>query len=266
MNRIERAYNNDPQREWDRLARHRVEYEITLRALAEHLPPVPAAVADIGGSVGRYAIELTRRGYEVTLIDIAEGCLDFARGKASEAGVALADVVRSDARDLAGIESDRFDAVLLMGPLYHLQEASDRMAAIREAQRVLKPGGTVIATFITRFCIFVYAAVHEPDMIITQRETGETALATGALHQPEGAAFPDAWLARPDEVGPMMAGGGFRQTDLLTCEPLVFEREDRINEAPDELHEEWLDLLVRLCREPSILGTGAHLLYAGVRE
>ena len=266
MNRIEEAYNNDPQREWDRLARHRVEYEITLRALAEHLLPAPAAVADIGGGVGRYAVELARQGYEVTLIDIAQRCLDFARARAGEAGVALAGVVRSDARDLSGFADGSFDVVLLMGPLYHLQDSADRLAAAREARRVLKPGGKVIATFITRFCIFVYAAVHEQDMIVTQREIGETALATGALHQPEGSAFPPAWLARPEEVGPLMAEGGFRQTDLLTCEPLIFEREDGINAAEDELHSTWIDLLYRLCREPSILGAGAHLLYAGVTD
>ncbi len=72
MNQVENYYDTDPTLEWERLNRHRTELAVTLRALDEYLPPAPAKIADIGGGPGRYAIELTRKGYSVTLVDLSQ--------------------------------------------------------------------------------------------------------------------------------------------------------------------------------------------------
>ena len=55
---VQALYRSEPDREWERLARHRTEFAVTLRALDEHLPPPPADVLDCGGGPGRYAITL----------------------------------------------------------------------------------------------------------------------------------------------------------------------------------------------------------------
>ena len=100
MDKIEQFYDGAVQREWERLDRHRMEFAITLRALADHLPPPPATILDIGGGPGRYSIALAQRGYTVTLLDLSQVQLDWARAKAAEAGVALADYVHGAAERL----------------------------------------------------------------------------------------------------------------------------------------------------------------------
>lgn len=55
-----------------------------------------------------------------------------------------------DARDLSGVTAGA-DAVLLLGPLYHLTEASDRASALADARRIVRPGGVVVAVGISRF-------------------------------------------------------------------------------------------------------------------
>lgn len=265
MNRVEQAYNGMPEFEWGRLERHRVEYGLTMRALAEHLPPAPARVADVGGGVGRYAIELARRGYDVTLLDIADECLAFARQKAAEAGVELAGIVKADARDLSMFANQSLDAVLLMGPLYHLLEHGQRLAAVREAWRVLRPGGRVFAAFVTPYIIVQSALVRDIEYIVRCPEELESILTTGVFRPKVVRNFPDAWFARPDEVAPLMSEGGFAQRALLNCEALARELEPKVNAAPDDLHQKWMDLLYRLSRDPSILGAGGHLLYVGER-
>src|SRR5690242_10000727 len=70
---VERHYDEDAHVEWQRLERHRMEFAITMCTLAEYLPPAPQAVLDDGGGPGRYALALSSRGYQVTLLDLSQG-------------------------------------------------------------------------------------------------------------------------------------------------------------------------------------------------
>jgi S-adenosylmethionine-dependent methyltransferase len=263
MNIVEQSYDGMAEGEWGRLERHRVEYGVTMKALEEFLPAAPARVADIGGGTGRYSIELARRGYEVTLVDLSSKCLEFARGKAAEAGVQLAAVIHADARDPSMLEDGAFDAALLMGPLYHLLEHGERVRAVQEARRVLRPGGKVFAAAITRNIIVQSAAAIDVEYIVRCRQQLEAVLTTGIFRKQPENQFPDAWLCLPDEVPPLMCEGGFEQIVLMNTEALVCQLEAKINAAPDELHRQWIDLVYRLGRDPAVLGTGGHLLYVG---
>jgi 2-polyprenyl-3-methyl-5-hydroxy-6-metoxy-1,4-benzoquinol methylase len=83
-------YDEFAPKEWERLQRHRTEFAVSLRAINEFLPRPLRSILDVGGGPGRYAIELTRQGYSVTLLDISQGNLRLARQKADEAQVSLA--------------------------------------------------------------------------------------------------------------------------------------------------------------------------------
>ena len=143
MTEVERFYDHVPSYEWGRLDHHRMEFAIALRAFSEFFPSPPAKVIDIGGGPGRYALELTRRGYPTTLVDLSSRCLALAREKAEEAGVVLEGCIHADARDLSEIGSASFDAALLMGPLYHILDETGRRRAVQETLRVLKPQGII---------------------------------------------------------------------------------------------------------------------------
>ena len=159
-------YDSSPEREWERAERHRTEFAVSLRAMEEYLPPPPARLLDCGGGPGRYAIELIRKGYQVTHFDLSAENLRLARQRAAEAGVTLVDFIQGDATDLSKFDGGSFDAVLLLGPLYHLLEREQRARALSEAARVLKPGGTLLAAFISRYAGHRYAAAHQPDYIL----------------------------------------------------------------------------------------------------
>lgn len=263
-NCIEEYYDGCPELEWNRLERHRVEFALTLRALREYLPAAPARVADIGGSVGRYSIALAEQGYAMTLIDLSARCLEFAGARAAEAGVTLTGRLQADARDLSALPDASFDAVLLMGPLYHLFDHRERLQAVHEAWRVLRPGGRIAAAFINRYAILQFAAVDKPEYINADREEFTSIMTTGVYRRRAGSlAFIDAWFAHPGEVIPLMAAGGFTPLDLFASDPLVNETDQGINATTGTLWEQWVDALYGIARDPCILGACGHLLFVG---
>ena len=99
---------------------------------------------DVGGGTGPYAFWLSDLGYEVHLVDAMPLHIEIARKKSEEARSPLASVEVGDARSLQWQDAT-VDAVLLMGPLYHLTARADRLRALAEARRVLRPGGMVFA-------------------------------------------------------------------------------------------------------------------------
>lgn len=142
---IRRSYGrrfDESSRLTTRSAAGLVELARTRRLLVDHLPP-QAEVLDVGGGTGVHASWLAGRGHPVTLVDPVPEHVAAARaagGFAAEPG---------DARTLR-FPDGSFDAVLLLGPLYHLRDRADRLAALGEARRVLRPGGVVLAGAISR--------------------------------------------------------------------------------------------------------------------
>ena len=266
MGQVERFYDQNPEYEWERLERHRTEFAVTMRALEDYLPKPPAKILDVGGGPGRYAIALTQRGYEVTLFDLSRACLELARKKAEEAGAKLAGYEHGDARDLSRFEDESFDAVLLLGPLYHLLEEGDRRRAIREARRVLRPGELIFAAFITRYGPIRRIAKHEPQRILEDRERLEQLLTSGAVRPRPGGRFTDAYRSHPSEVRPLMETEGFKTLDLIACEGVISLLEEKVNELSGKLWEAWVELNYRLGRDPSLHGAAEHLLYVGRRS
>ncbi|MHB0886120.1 MAG: class I SAM-dependent methyltransferase [Bacillota bacterium] len=258
MSRIEAFYDSHAENEWTRLERHRTEFAVTMRALVEHLPKPPARILDVGGGPGRYAIALAGRGHQVTLLDLSANLLAVARERAAEARVTLDDYVHGNALDLTAFGRDSFDAVLLMGPLYHLLTGADRRRAVRQAARVLRPGGLLFASFISRYAPFRDVAKYEPEWLVQHAEEATKLLRAGTLPSPEG--FTDAHFAHPSEIRPLFRATGLPVLEVIACEGLISMIEDKINETTGEVWEAWVDLNYRLGKDPSVHGAAEHLL------
>jgi ubiquinone/menaquinone biosynthesis C-methylase UbiE len=260
MDRARRFYDERAEEEWHRLEGHRTEFAVTMRVLDDYLPPAPARVLDVGGGPGRYAIELGRRGYCVTLVDVSGKCLQLARKKAQEAGVKLSGVVQANALCLSQLGDETYDAVLILGPLYHLLREQDRKRAVSEAFRVLRLGGVVFASFITRSGVLRYAAKLNPEWVLTYgQELLDTGLPADCLVE---GSFP-ACFFHPDQVMPLMEEAGFDSLDLVGCEGVVARLEERVNGLTGELWETWTDINYRVGHDPTLLGASDHLVYAG---
>ncbi len=128
--------------ESDRLTTgQQIEFAITARYLQRYVP-AGAVVADVGVGVGHYAELLARQGCSVHLVDIAQTLLNTATTRLRGAGLErqVLSVRRASATHLAHLDTASCDVVLLLGPLYHLCDPAERVQAVGEAARALKPG------------------------------------------------------------------------------------------------------------------------------
>src|ERR1035437_2284186 len=126
MDNVQTYYDQDSSREWDRLAtKCQLEYFITMNVLEDLIGNRTLTILDLGGGPGRYAIELTKQGHEVTLVDLSESNLAHARSEASEQDVTIARIVHASAVDLSMLPDNYFDLALSMGPMYHLTNDTD---------------------------------------------------------------------------------------------------------------------------------------------
>jgi S-adenosylmethionine-dependent methyltransferase len=258
--RVAAYYESGAAAEWARLDAHRTEYGVTLRTLVRHLSQ-PSRVLDAGGGPGRYAIELARRGHAVTLLDLSRACLDLAKLKATEAGVAFEAIVQANVLDLSELASNSYDAVLALGPLYHLTDGRDRLSALDELVRVSRPEGIVFVAFITRYAPFRNRVAEDPGWFAARRDLAREILETG-VHSHSGL-FTDAHFIRPSEAIAFLEQTGLRVIDVVGCEGVAVGREERINTLQGDAWEWWLTINETLGREPALYGASDHLLCVG---
>lgn len=232
------------------------------RNLRAFLSPC-SLILDVGGGPGRYAITLARDGHEVTLADLSSACLDLARTKARQHGATLNAFVHTDARDLSAFDDGSFDAVLCMGPLYHLLKETDRAQTLREGLRVLKPEGLLFATFITSYAPLIRYVRKNPEAL-GQGYDPRTYLPSGVHHS--GAlvtGVPDAHFVHPFAVQPFMEGFGLETLKITGLEGIAMGREQALNALPAETFAHWVDLTYDTASDPVTWGASEHLLYIG---
>jgi len=261
MGKVEKHYDQSADQEWNRLLKHRTEFAVTMKALANYLPSPPADILDIGSGPGRYSVELAKIGYKLTLLDISRISLDLARQKAEEADVEFKAVIQGNATNLSDVPDESIDSVLLFGPLYHLIEKKDRKAAVMEGLRVLKPGKFLFAAFITRFAPYRHSASEEIDWVINNNDYAWELLDNG-MHI-KGEHYPSAYFSHPDEIQPLMEVCGLQTKVIMGCEGIVAGHETLVNQLEGDDWDKWVELNYQLGQEPSLFGAADHILYIG---
>jgi ubiquinone/menaquinone biosynthesis C-methylase UbiE len=253
---IARYYELSDEHRRLRNAFGQLEFQRSMELLLRYLPPPPARVLDIGGGTGPYSEQLGQRGYETYLLDFMEKHVEVARTRAG-----ITSAVAGDARKLHW--PDKFaEAVLLMGPLYHLTELKDRLAALREARRVLKPGGLLAAAAISRFASlidglargFIFDPRFQP-ILLHDLDSGNHFNATDEIEF-----FTTAHFHLPDEIVGEIREAGFEDAQVFAVEGPLFCTDLEKIWSDNEKREFMLSVLRKVERQPSILGVSPHLL------
>jgi ubiquinone/menaquinone biosynthesis C-methylase UbiE len=249
-------------REHDRLStpHGRLEFERSKDIISRHLFKPPAKILDLGGGTGHYSFWLANQGYEVHLVDAMESHIEAAKKVVQF--FSLASITVGDARGTK-FPDESFDVILLFGPLYHLTDKRDRITALEEARRLLKPSGRLLAVAISKFASLIdgyhlgfiddesFQSIVDQDLIDGQHRNPEN----------HPSYFTTTKFHDPTEFQREIEEAGFQDVTLQAVEGFAAQLPDladRINSKGKQ------NLLFKHLRkvesEPSLLGTSPHFI------
>ncbi len=259
---VRNYYNRNAALEWERLGGPfgRIEFASTLHLIDKYFPS-EGRVCDIGGGPGRYAIELARGGYRVTLLDLSEQEIDLARLHLSEQGLAAERLMVGDARDLTALDSQSFDAALLMGPMYHIVEAQERAGVLRELRRILRPRGVAILSYLNSWGIMRTGISDFPhwygDISVLRSMQEEHVYLDEKLTE-----FTDAYWSTPEAAQKEIRRAGLELISYAGAEgfaggmkPLV----EQLAEARPDAYENVVQVAAETCELPQYRDATDHL-------
>ena len=260
INIVRNYYDSTTEAEWNRLERHRIEFEITKRFLDKYISP-RARVLDIGGGPGRYSLYLAGRGCDVTLFDLSKANTDFALSKAAEQGLKI-NAVCGDARQVDSFFDSTFDHILLMGPMYHLLDEADRTAAVNSALRLLKPGGVLFVSFISLFAGLSYYMKNLPGYVTepTEKDYINTCINGDEF---SGDGFTKVYFIHPEKIDTFMSQFSLKKLHLFGQEGISSPGENNIMACTPEVIDKWIDICFALCEKREFLSFPEHLMYVG---
>lgn len=258
-----RAYY-EQGKERDRLAgpKGALEFERTKEILQRRMPPAPAVVADVGGGPGRYALWLAELGYTVQHRDL----MDLHVHQLQALGHGSIQTAAGDARQL-DLPDSSVDAVLLLGPLYHLSERKDRIQTLEEACRIVRPGGPVFVAAISRWAPRLDGVLQErlyednPHFLSLLPEVERTGMLPPVV--PHGFV---GYTHRPGDLADEVYDAGLQLDDLVGVEGLPLAGADMQSRVGD--HTAWtvlLDAARAIERVPELLGLSPHVIATAIR-
>lgn len=237
-----------------------VEFARTVDILTRSVPATRAVIADIGGGPGAYTDWLVVLGHHVIHRDVVPGHVDQVK----ERHGAAVDTAVGDAREL-DLSEESVDAVLLLGPLYHLPQEIERLRALQEAHRVVRRGGVVYAAAISRWAPRLQGVlvnrVHEkyPEILRLLDDMEQS----GWMEPLEPGGF-NGYAHTPDQLRGEVEASGLVVEQLLAIEGLSFALPDLDEHMADEAKRSLLlDCLRAVESEPSLLGASPHIMAVG---
>jgi ubiquinone/menaquinone biosynthesis C-methylase UbiE len=257
-------YYTNSKVELNRLNGHSLFEKVrTQQIIQPYLKKTPMKILDIGGGTGVYSLWLSKMGHEVHMIDPVPFHIEEAIRESTQSDRPLSSIKLGEARDL-DFKDDYFDIILLFGPLYHLTQKEERIAALLEAKRVICKGGIIFCAVISRFA-FLFDVFFNGILEVNSKtiDSIEHHLNNGQIRNPseDPGSFTTAYSHHPNELKEEIMEAGLKLDRLISIDGFGWLLSDFENKwQKDEYKESLLRISQRLENNESILGISAHFM------
>lgn len=265
------AYDAGVEEEYKRLVEtplREAEFMLISELLEKYVPS-GNTVIDIGSGPGRYAEHLLHRNCKVGLVDLSARSLKAFSDRLidSEHKEKVLFNTVSCATELDWIEPESADAVLLMGPLYHITNEEGRTKAIKQSQRILKKGGFLFSVFMSPYpklnpmLELTEKEIYNPIFFKEIEQHGVTYTEFKGYNVPQFRCWPQDAVA-------LMEKNGFHTERIRNLEGIgSFMTEAVLKEFNDpEKKRTLFEILRNTCENPNLLGITHQYLYVGMKK
>ncbi|WP_242837292.1 class I SAM-dependent methyltransferase [Alkaliphilus transvaalensis] len=183
------------------------------------------------------------------------------KAKSRELNIELEEYIQGNALELSEYE-EKYDVILLMGPLYHLIKEDDRRMALKNALDLLKSGGIIFVAFISKYAPIQDSLAHlydinDPQSLLKYLKDGENK---------EGEGFTSAYFTSPEEVNNLMSDFDIHELAFVGVENILGCKEKEICSLDEEQYHKWLEIGYQLSADKNLMGTSQHFLYIGKKK
>ena len=249
MTELEQYYNKFcEEKRLDR--RHgQVEYIITMKYIHNYLERFQSPrIIDIGAGTGRYSVQLADEGYDVTAVELVKYNLGILKSKGSSVKA-----YQGNALKLSRFADASFDLALLFGPLYHLYTMEDKVQALKEAARVTKPGGYILAAY----CMNEYGVLMYGFRDGNVKECLEDGRLTRDFHctsKPR-----DLYdYVRLEDIDCLNQEAGLKRIQIIAPDGPANYMRQILNEMDEQTFALFVDYQMSVCERQELLGASAH--------
>lgn len=250
-NDIINYYNNyDEDRRLTRKSRM-PEFLTTMKYIEKYLTP-NAKILEIGAGTGRYSIALADKGYDVTAVELVPHNIGIMKKKVKPNH--NINIYKGNACNLSFIKENTYDIVLLLGPMYHLFNNSDKHKAISEAIRVAKKGGIIYSAYCNNDT-FMYK-MFSKHRILDYIKKG---LVDNNFHA-KSSPNEIFELYRKSDIDNLMKNYNVTRLHFVGVNMLsyVFDNKfDRLNKKEFEMYMKFIDTI---CEREDLVGFSIHML------
>ena len=228
----------------------KVEFLTTVRYIEKYLKS-NAKILDIGAGTGEYSLYFARKGYQVSSLELADANIAAFRARITDKD--QISLVQGNALDLSQYEDNSFDAVLLLGPLYHLHKEADKLQCIAEAKRVCKKDGKIFFAFISNDMAILTMQQFQSDYLIS----GDYDKESFKLDD-----FPFVFHT-VERCRELLDKSGIHIEHEVASDGVSELLKDLINTMDDATYRQYLRYHDYICEKPECLGMSNHLLFIG---
>lgn len=249
MNYIEEYYNSFNEDERLSPRHNQTEFLTTMRYIEKYLQS-DAKILEIGAGTGRYSIALAEKRYDVTAVELVQHNINIMQSKVKpEHNIKI---YKGNAVDLSFLESNSYDMVLMLGPMYHLFNHDDKHNALSEAIRVAKMGAIIYVAYCNNDSP-MYRRFINGTIFDVFDEIDES---FHYIHT-ETSLFENY---RKEEIDELMSVYNIKRLHYVGTDMLAPFFSEQFDNMRDEVFELYMKFHYQICEKPDMLGFSFHML------
>ena len=230
-----------------------VEFSTTMHFIEKYLRP-GMRILEVGAATGRYSHTLARMGYRVDAVEPVLHNIDIFNSL-TQPGEDVT-IRQGDARDLSCFADNTFDLTLVLGPMYHLFEESDRRQALREAVRVTKKGGILFAAYCmldASILCYCFARNQLNELIREDRiDLTDFTQVRSRLDY--------FCLSRKEEIDALREGLGVTQLHFAAADGYANHMREALAQMDEQTYALYLRYHLATCERPDMVGISHHTI------